>query len=205
MSTLQDVGAVPQAVVSEVPATIEGAAALLPAMPDGRVVLFIEMAGEEKQRFADLERAGLNELEHRIRDRKKQNPEARAIPHQRYEIELLDEFTPYRADVAKLREAQPMLPEEEAAKLLVHRRGQIIVTLPEQTDPAALRCISDFAKQFVGYMEVATPHDEPGNTTSILALAKKYAGTPVGDLLASAISRDRTGDKLLFKRRKGLR
>ena len=151
----------------------------LPAMSDAEIVDLVGMVREEKTRvldtLGDLERAALSELEARIRERRKTNPDARAIPHPRFEVELIEEFAPYQFDLAKLRAAVPMLPEDEGAKIITH---------------------------VAEHVEIIAAHDEPGNISTIKALAKKYAGTTIGDVLSSAFSRDKTGDKLVCKPRK---
>lgn len=202
MSTLPDVVENAQEAVSGARDLEKSAQAHLPALSDERVVQFIEYADEQVQLFGDYRRAALSELEHRIRERRKTAPEARAIPHRTYEITLAEEFTPYRADVPKLREAQPLLPEDEAQKLLVAVPGSVVITLPAQSADGIARA-QQFAHARNGHVEVIVPRDEPGNVSSILALAKKYAGTGVGMLLKAAITRDRTGEKLIFKPRKG--
>lgn len=153
----------------------------LAEMSESEIIEVVAQVQEEKRNVVEYlgayEKAGLTELERRIRERREKNPAARAIPHPAFDVELVDEFTPYRANIAVLREAAAsgMLAEDEVAKLYRH--------VPES-------------------VSVVAAHDEPGNVTSILALAKKYAGTPVGDTLSSAITRTRTGEKQVFRPRK---
>lgn len=147
-------------------------------MSDAEVAEWTGRIGEElehvTQMLSALYQSGKNEIERRIRERQKTNPAARAIPHPTFEIEMVDEFAPYRSDVEKLARAATMLSEDEAAKLVKHVKERV---------------------------EVIPAHTVAGNVASIKALANKYAGTEVGELLASAITRDKTGEKLLFKRR----
>lgn len=194
MSTLSDVAADALPVSAPLLAKID-----LPAMPDDRIVSFIEAMSDEADVIGDYRAAALRELERRIRDRRATNPQARAIPHPAYEIELVDEYTPYRAHVGTLVAAQTLLPEDEAAKIVSPVRGKIVVTLPIESDVGEATAL---AKRFGGHVEVTPAGFVAGNVASIIALAKKYAGTAVGALLTQAISRDHTGEKLIFRRRK---
>lgn len=139
---------------------------------DDRVIDLLAMAEEElarvKSDFGSFIQAAKNELERRMVERG-----ASAIPSLTHEIRLEPEWSQYRYDIEKLRDAARNLPEEEAAKILRH--------VPEQVIPA---------------------HDEPGPAVSISALAKKYAGSEIGITLAEAQQRDSLGFKVVVKARK---
>ncbi len=139
---------------------------------DDRVVELLAMAQDElarvKSDFDGFIQSAKNELERRMIERG-----ASAIPSQTHEITLEPEWSAYRYDLEKLRDAARNLPPEEAAKILKH--------VPEVVIPA---------------------HDEPGPAVSISALAKKYAGSEVGVILAQAQQRDPLGVKVTVKPRK---
>ncbi len=142
------------------------------AASDDRVIDLLAMAEEEyarvKNDFGSFIQAAKNELERRMIERG-----ATAIPSQTHDIRLEPEWSAYRYDLEKLRDAARNLPPEEAAKILKH--------VPEVVIPA---------------------HDEPGPAVSISALAKKYAGSEVGITLAEAQQRDSLGVKIVVKPRK---
>lgn len=100
---------------------------------------------------------------------------ARSIANPRFSVELVDEYEPYRYDLDLLRAAATMLPAEEAAK--------IVKFVPEMTETVAA-------------------HYVPGAAVSIAALVKKYGDTSeVGKALSTAMTRNKTGDKLVVKDR----
>ena len=144
----------------------------IPSASDDRIIELVQMAEDElarvKDQFTSFIAAGKNELEKRLTERG-----ATAIPSTTHEVTLVPQWSPYRYDLALLKDAARNLPEEEAAKIIRH--------IPEQVIPA---------------------HDEPGAAVSITALAKKYAGSEVGVVLAQAQQRDSLGVKLVMKERR---
>ena len=98
-----------------------------------------------------------------------------AIPHPHLDIKLEAQYGPYQIDVEQLEEALPALEIMERAKL--------VRVVPEHEVPA----------------HVVPRQVLPGNTASILAVAKKYAGSSVGAIIAASIKRDRLGDKITIR------
>jgi hypothetical protein len=123
-----------------------------------------------REAFNAMRTGIMSVLEARMRERG-----AKAIPHPDYECALEDEFGPPVVDLEALRAAQAMLPEAEAAKILVH--------VPEFVPPPV------------------PAHDEPGKSVSITALKKRYAGTEVAALLEQGFHRPYLGSRFKFKRR----
>ena len=98
-----------------------------------------------------------------------------AIPHPHLDIKLEAQFGPYQIDVDQLEEALPALDPEEQRKLLT--------IIPEHEVPAH-----------------TVPRSVlPGNTASILAIAKRYSGADAGRIIAASISRPRLADKITIK------
>jgi hypothetical protein len=111
------------------------------------------------------------EIERRIRA-----SGGRAMPHPKYEIELVEEFGPYVYDFDLLNAAAKLLPNNERAKVVKH--------VPEWTETHAA-------------------HDEVGAAVSISALIRKYGEiSEVGILLRDAMKREKTGERLKIKERK---
>jgi hypothetical protein len=99
----------------------------------------------------------------------------RALPSFEFEkFELEDEFTQYAFDDAKLEAAMALVSEADARKI-----GCVI---PEHTEVVARRFVR-------------------GNTAAILALIRKYGeGSEIGKALSGAMSRSKTGERLVIKR-----
>lgn len=147
----------------------------LSKMSDDEVVTHLAAAREERQHLLDVMGAVIlaaeQELEKRIRA-----SGGRAMAHPKFEIEIVEDFGPYRYDLAILNAAANLLPEDERSKIVKHV-GETVT--------------------------VIAAHDEPGNPVSIAALIRRYgADSDVGVLLASAMQRDKTGERLRVKERK---
>jgi hypothetical protein len=112
------------------------------------------------------------EIERRIKAARETNPAARALPHRGYRVELKPIFGDAIKDVKAAKEAQALLPEDEAKKLVRHVPAEII--------PA---------------------YDELGNVNSISALKRKYPkDTEVGELLERAYHKPQIGEQLDFEK-----
>jgi len=106
-----------------------------------------------------------------------------AIPHPLVEATLETVFGPYEIDEAQLETVRPQLSEEEQQKLLTIEPERLE---PEQIIPA----------------HVVPRRVIVGNTTSVLAIKRRYAGSAVGIVLEHAIKRDRINDRVTIKPKK---
>jgi hypothetical protein len=97
----------------------------------------------------------------------------RALPSWDYQVEIAEEYSTYAFDDAALRRVMAMLPAEDAAKL-----GTVV---PE-------------------HVERVPERFQRGKTNAIQAVAKKYGGA-IGSAIDAAMSRSKTGEKLIFRRR----
>ncbi len=157
---------------------VTGVAAIAPSYADlsddALVEIYAGMSVERANVIAHLNaQIGevSSEIERRLRERRDATPREItkiAIPHPRVKIELTAQFDTI-PDLAKLEAAAKMLPDTEAV--------MVVKRTPEwtETHPATVK---------------------PGLAVSITALAKKYTGTEVGDLLDLGMQRVRLGDKL---------
>ncbi len=139
---------------------------------DDRIIALVQMAEDELSRVKDQFTQFIAAGKNEL-ERRMTERGATAIPSQTHEVALIPQWSAYRYDLALLADAARNLPEDEAAKIIRH--------VPEQIIPA---------------------HDEPGAAVSISALARKYAGSEVGVVLAQAQQRDSLGAKLVLKERR---
>ena len=144
----------------------------LAAASDDRIIDLVQMAEDELARVRDQFAAFISAGKNELEKRMIERG-ATAIPSTTHEVTLVPQWSAYRYDLDLLKDAARNLPEDEAAKIIRH--------IPEQVIPA---------------------HDEPGAAVSITALAKKYAGSEVGVVLAQAQQRDSLGAKLVLKERR---
>jgi hypothetical protein len=153
----------------------------LGAMSEDQLVAWTASAIAEREHVStvlgDYINAGKQEIERRLKENG-----GRAIAHPAAEkIELEEQFAQYVWDMEALRAAARWLRERgkdvQAAKIIKH--------VEEQTT-------------------IQPAHDEPGAPVSVNALLREYGETSdLGKLLKKAMTRDKTGERLIFKIRAG--
>ena len=106
-----------------------------------------------------------------------------AIAHPLVDATLETVFGAYQIDEDAIETVLPQLPEDEQRKLMIIEPEHAV---PEQIIPA----------------HIVPRRVVVGNTTSILALKKRYAGSAVGMVLDAAITRPKINDKITIKPKK---
>lgn len=131
-----------------------------------------------------------SDLERRLRERMaaRGNDAAEiAIPHPLVDVVLAPQFGPYEPDVDTLEKiaGDPALSDAERSKL--------VKILPERIEP----------ERTVVVPETVIPRQVlPGNSTSIMSIAKKYAGSALARAIVLAMPRRRLDDKFVIRRKK---